>query len=52
MSKIDITQLPEVIETINAMLNDGKIVEIKNESRQKGTINITVVEINRILRMR
>jgi len=47
---IDIRELPEVVEIINSMLNDGKIIELKNESHKKDTVNVTVVEINRILR--
>ena len=47
---INIREMPEIIEVINNMLNDNKIIEIKNESFKKDKINITVVEINRTLR--
>lgn len=47
---IDIREMPEIIDTINNMLNDSKIIEIKNESFKKDKVNITVVEINRVLR--
>ena len=41
--KIDIRQHPDVCETINAILNNGKISEVKIE-REKV---LTVVEIER-----
>lgn len=47
---IDIREMPEIIDVINAMLNDNKIIEIKNESFKKNKPNITVVEINRVVR--
>lgn len=47
---IDIREMPEIVDIINAMLNDNKIIEIKNESFKKNKTNITVVEINRVLR--
>lgn len=47
---IDIREMPDIIEIINTMLNDGKIIELKNESRKKDKPNIVAVEINRILR--
>lgn len=49
---IDIRNNDEVIKIINAALNDGKTVEIKNESRKPGVENIVVVEINRIVKTR
>jgi len=49
---IDIRELPYVVDIINASLNDGKIIEIKNESRNKDKPNIVIVEINRILKTR
>lgn len=47
---IDIKQMPEVVKIINAALNDGKTIEIKNESRRADSPNIVVVEINRIMK--
>lgn len=47
---INIQNMPDVVNIINAALNDGKTVEIKNESRQKDRPNIVVVEINRIVK--
>ncbi len=47
---IDIREMPEIIDIINIMLNDNKIIEIKNESFKKNKPNITIVEINRVLR--
>lgn len=48
---IDIREHEEIIRIINAALNDGKTVEVKNESRKKEP-NIVVVEINRIVKTR
>ena len=47
---IKIQDRPELIEIINNALSDGKIIEIKNESRKKDKENIVIVEINRIVR--
>lgn len=47
---IKIEDKPELIEIINNALSDGKIIEIKNESRKKDKENIVIVEINRIVR--
>jgi len=44
---IDIKEMPHIIEIINAALNMGKVVEIKNESRKLDTPNIVVVETSR-----
>lgn len=43
---VDIRNMPEVVEVINAILNNHGIAEIKNESR-KDDANIVVVEITR-----
>lgn len=41
---VDITRFKDVIATVNAILNDGDIVEIKRER-----IGITVIRIKRKL---
>lgn len=46
---IDVRDYPKVIEAINAVLNKGRIAEVKNE-RRKGEDNIVVVEITRTLK--
>lgn len=45
MNPINITDYPEIIETINAILNNKGIAEIKQERR-----GISVVEIRRTLK--
>lgn len=47
---INIQDKPELLEIINNALSDGKIIELKNESRKKDKENIVIVEINRIVR--
>lgn len=49
---IDIKKNDEVIETVNAILNNKGIAEIKNEVRRNGDDNIVVVEIKRQVRTR
>lgn len=46
---IDIREHPEVIKTINAILNNNGIAEIKNESKHSA-VNLVVVEIRRIVK--
>ena len=46
---IDIREHPEVIDAINAVLNNRGIAETKNEMR-RGKDNIVVVEISRTLK--
>ena len=48
---IDIREWPEVIEAVNAVLNNKGIAEVKNEKRQ-GKDNPVVVEITRKLKTR
>lgn len=43
---IDIREHPEVIDIINAIINNHGTAEIKNEAR-KGDTNLVVVEIVR-----
>lgn len=45
--KIDIREMPEVIEILNRALNENKIIEIKNESCVKDRVNIVIVQIER-----
>ena len=45
MKNIDIRQMPDVCDKINAVLNNRGIVELKQEST-----GITVVEIKRTLK--
>ena len=47
MNVIDIGRLPEVIDAVNAIINNGKVAEIKKE--QNGTA-VTVVEQQRALK--
>lgn len=47
---IRIQDRPDLLEIINTALSDGKIIELKNESRKKDVENIVIVEINRIVR--
>ena len=49
---IDIRKLPDLIDIINLALTDGKIIELKNESRKADHPNIVAVEINRVVRTR
>lgn len=46
---IDIKEHSDVIEKINNAINNGKIVEVKNERKKDKPENITVVEIKRAL---
>lgn len=43
---IDVKDYPDVIDSINAILNNNGIVEVKNEDH-KGGVNLVVVEITR-----
>lgn len=47
IERIDVRNMPEVIEILNRALNEGKIVEIKNESCVKTRVNIVIVQIDR-----
>ena len=47
--EIDIREMPEIIQLLNKALNEGKIIEIKNESSTKTKVNIVVVQIDRIV---
>lgn len=49
---VDISRNAEVIEVVNAILNNRGIAEIKNEVRRNGDDNIVVVEIKRQVRTR
>ena len=44
---IDIRNYPEVINIINAALNDKRVIEVKNETRREGDVNIVVVALGR-----
>ncbi len=46
---IDITKHKNIVEAINAIINNGGIAEVKNEAR-KGNENLVVVEIKRSLK--
>lgn len=48
--EIRIEEHPDIIRIINAVLNSGGIVEVKNESYNKNGVNLTVVEIRRSLK--
>ena len=48
---IDIRDWPEVIDAVNAVLNNKGIAEVKNEKRQ-GKDNLVVVELTRKLKTR
>ncbi len=47
---VDIRKRGDILELINAILNNQGIVEIKNEVRRDGTDNLVVVEIKRQVR--
>lgn len=49
MSHIDIRQHPEIIELINAIINNKGIAEIKNEGKND-SVNIVVVEVKRVVK--
>lgn len=49
MNNIDIRKHPEIIEIINNALNQGEIIEVKNEARSSKRENIVVVRITRKL---
>lgn len=49
---VDIKNRPDILDLINAILNNQGIVEIKNEVRRDGTDNLVVVEIKRQVRTR
>lgn len=49
MVKIDIRDFPDIVETINAALSNGKAVEVKNESYHADRPNVVVVELHRIM---
>ena len=44
---IDIRNYPEVINIINAALNEKRVVEVKNEARRDSEPNIVVVGLSR-----
>lgn len=44
---IDIRNYPEVINIINAALNDKRVIEVKNETRRAEDVNIVVVALGR-----
>ena len=44
---IDIRNYPEVINIINAALNDKRVIEVKNETRRDNDVNIVVVALGR-----
>ena len=44
---IDIRQHPDVIDIINAALNERRVIEVKNEARKEGVVNIVVVGLGR-----
>lgn len=46
---IDISKDKDMIDKINQALNDGKIIEIKNERKKDKPVNITLVKIKRNL---
>lgn len=46
---INITNHPDIIDKINTAINNGKIVEVKNERKKDKPENVTVVEIKRTL---
>lgn len=47
---VDIRKRPDILDLVNAILNNQGIVEIKNEVRRDGTDNLVVVEIKRQVR--
>lgn len=47
---VDIKNRPDILDLVNAILNNQGIVEIKNEIRRDGTDNLVVVEIKRQVR--
>ena len=46
-NKIDIRDMPDIVDLLNRALNEGKIIEIKNESCNKDKVNIVIVQIDR-----
>ena len=50
--QIDINQHPDIIATVNAILNNGGIAEVRNEGRRKGKMNLVVVEVKRTLKVK
>ncbi len=46
---IDIRKTPDVIDTVNAILSNGGVAEIKQERNGKQTV---VVEINRSVKIK
>ena len=44
---IDIRNYPEVVDIINAALNDKRVIEVKNETRSANEVNIVVVALGR-----
>lgn len=50
MNMIDITEYPGLVETINAIINNNGIAEIKVENKTSAP-KITVVEQNRNLKL-
>ena len=49
---VDVRKRPDILDTINAILNNSGIAEIKNEIRRDGKENLVVVEIKRTVRTR
>lgn len=44
---IDIRNYPEVVDIINTALNEKRVIEVKNEARKEGVVNIVVVGLGR-----
>lgn len=44
---IDIRDYPEVVDIINTALNEKRVIEVKNEARKEGVVNIVVVGLGR-----
>ena len=44
---IDIRNHPDVIDIINKALNERRVIEVKNEARRDGAVNIVVVSLGR-----
>ena len=45
--KIDISKMPEIINTINEALNNHQTIEIKNQCNKDIHVNISVYKIQR-----
>ena len=44
---IDIRNYPDALNIINAALNERRVVEVKNEARKSGEVNIVIVGLDR-----